>query len=192
MTKSELIERIVTHQGLLSSKDVELAIKTMLEQMSQCLATGDRIEIRGFGSFSLHYRAPRVGVTPRPASRSASKASSYRTSSPAKSCATGSTKKTRPKPEHSRSNLMRNLKRALAAIFVLLLAAVVLFFVLENQQPVALVLFGWAAPEMPVAVLVLAALVIGLAIGPLLGAYGVQRSKRKIKASARQAALSGN
>ena len=44
MTKSELIERIVTHQGLLSSKDVELAIKTMLEQMSQCLATGDYLE----------------------------------------------------------------------------------------------------------------------------------------------------
>ena len=64
MTKSELIERIVTHQGQLSAKDVELAIKTMLEQMSQALATGDRIEIRGFGSFSLHYRAPRVG-TPR-------------------------------------------------------------------------------------------------------------------------------
>lgn len=65
MTKSELIERIVTHQGLLSSKDVELAIKTMLEQMSQCLATGDRIEIRGFGSFSLHYRSPRVGRNPK-------------------------------------------------------------------------------------------------------------------------------
>ncbi|MGC3523922.1 HU family DNA-binding protein, partial [Pseudomonas aeruginosa] len=47
MTKSELIERIVTHQGQLSAKDVELAIKTMLEQMSQALATGDRIEIRG-------------------------------------------------------------------------------------------------------------------------------------------------
>src|SRR3546814_20698801 len=57
--------RIVTHQGLLSSKDVELAIKTMLEQMSQCLATGDRIEIRGFGSFSLHYRPPRVGRNPK-------------------------------------------------------------------------------------------------------------------------------
>src|SRR3546814_3121880 len=65
MTKSELIERIVTQQGLLSSKDVELAIKTMLEQMAQALATGDRIEIRGFGSFSLHYRAPRVGRNPR-------------------------------------------------------------------------------------------------------------------------------
>jgi len=87
---------------------------------------------------------------------------------------------------------MRNLKRALAALFVLLLAAVVLFFVLENQQAVSLVLFGWSAPEVPVAVLVLAALVIGLAIGPLLGAYGVHRSKRKIRASARQAALSGN
>jgi integration host factor subunit beta len=81
MTKSELIERIVTHQGLLSSKDVELAIKTMLEQMSQCLATGDRIEIRGFGSFSLHYRAPRVGRNPKPVSPSASTASSFRISS---------------------------------------------------------------------------------------------------------------
>jgi len=87
---------------------------------------------------------------------------------------------------------MRNLKRALAALFVLLLAAVVLFFVLENQQPVALMLFGWAAPAMPVAVPVLAALVLGLAVGPLLGAYGVQRSKRKIRATARQAVLSGN
>ena len=65
MTKSELIERIVTHQGQLSSKDVELAIKTMLEQMSQALATGDRIEIRGFGSFSLHYRPPRMGRNPK-------------------------------------------------------------------------------------------------------------------------------
>ncbi len=65
MTKSELIERIVTHQGQLSSRDVELAIKTMLEQMAHALAAGDRIEIRGFGSFSLHYRAPRIGRNPK-------------------------------------------------------------------------------------------------------------------------------
>lgn len=65
MTKSELIERIVTQQGQLSSRDVELAIKTMLEQMAQALSTGDRIEIRGFGSFSLHFRAPRVGRNPK-------------------------------------------------------------------------------------------------------------------------------
>jgi len=87
---------------------------------------------------------------------------------------------------------MRNLKRALAALFVLLLAAVVLFFVLENQQAVALVLFGWSTPEVPVAVPVLAALVVGLAVGPLLGAYGVQRSKRKIRASVRQSVMNGN
>src|SRR5690606_8119456 len=65
MTKSELIERIVTQQGQLSSKDVEQAIKNMLEQMSEALATGERIEIRGFGSFSLHYREPRVGRNPK-------------------------------------------------------------------------------------------------------------------------------
>lgn len=65
MTKSELIERIVSYQGQLSSRDVELAIKTMLEQMAQALSAGDRIEIRGFGSFSLHYRAPRTGRNPK-------------------------------------------------------------------------------------------------------------------------------
>lgn len=65
MTKSELIERIVSCQGQLSSKDVELAIKTMLEQMAHALSTGERIEIRGFGSFSLHYRSPRTGRNPK-------------------------------------------------------------------------------------------------------------------------------
>lgn len=65
MTKSELIERIVAKQAQLSAKDVELAVKTILEQMSQTLASGDRIEIRGFGSFSLHYRAPRKGRNPK-------------------------------------------------------------------------------------------------------------------------------
>ncbi|MEJ2042805.1 MAG: integration host factor subunit beta [Reinekea sp.] len=65
MTKSELIERIVDRQGQLSVRDVELAIKTMLEHMAQALAAGERIEIRGFGSFSLHYRSPRVGRNPK-------------------------------------------------------------------------------------------------------------------------------
>ena len=65
MTKSELIERIVEQQGPLSARDVELAIKAMLEHMSSTLAAGERIEIRGFGSFSLHYRAPRIGRNPK-------------------------------------------------------------------------------------------------------------------------------
>jgi integration host factor subunit beta len=65
VTKSELIERIVDRQGQLSVRDVELAIKTMLEHMAQALAAGERIEIRGFGSFSLHYRSPRVGRNPK-------------------------------------------------------------------------------------------------------------------------------
>jgi len=65
MTKSELIEVIAREQNHLAYRDVELAVKCMLEQMSQALATGDRIEIRGFGSFSLHYRPPRVGRNPK-------------------------------------------------------------------------------------------------------------------------------
>lgn len=65
LTKSELIERVAQKQSQLSQKDVELAIKTMIEEMSQTLATGGRIEIRGFGSFSLHYRSPRIGRNPK-------------------------------------------------------------------------------------------------------------------------------
>ena len=65
MTKSELIDHITGKQTQLSSKDVELAIKAILENMSQVLSGGGRIEIRGFGSFSLHYRVPRVGRNPK-------------------------------------------------------------------------------------------------------------------------------
>ncbi|WP_020681632.1 integration host factor subunit beta [Marinobacterium rhizophilum] len=65
MTKSELIERLIDRHNQLSVKDVELAVKAMLDHMTEALAHGDRIEIRGFGSFSLHYRAPRVGRNPK-------------------------------------------------------------------------------------------------------------------------------
>ena len=65
MTKSELIEILASKQPQLNPKDVELAVKTILEHMAQVLASGERIEIRGFGSFSLHYRPPRVGRNPK-------------------------------------------------------------------------------------------------------------------------------
>jgi integration host factor subunit beta len=60
-----LIDRIAAKQPQLSVKDIELAVKAVLEHMSQTLATGERIEIRGFGSFSLHYREPRQGRNPK-------------------------------------------------------------------------------------------------------------------------------
>ncbi len=65
MTKSELIEIIGRHQPHLPVKDVELAIKCIIEQMNLALSSGERIEIRGFGSFSLHMRPPRVGRNPK-------------------------------------------------------------------------------------------------------------------------------
>ena len=65
VTKSELMEVLSRKQPQLAYKDIELAVKTILEQMTQSLSTGDRIEIRGFGSFSLHYRPPRMGRNPK-------------------------------------------------------------------------------------------------------------------------------
>ena len=65
MTKSDLIAVLARKQGHLKDKDVELAVKSLLDQMSGALADGERIEIRGFGSFSLHYRPPRIGRNPK-------------------------------------------------------------------------------------------------------------------------------
>ncbi|MFW5426006.1 MAG: integration host factor subunit beta [Methylophagaceae bacterium] len=65
MTKSDLIEKLSEQQSLLNYRDVELAVKLMLGQMSNSLAGGERIEIRGFGSFTLHHRPPRVGRNPK-------------------------------------------------------------------------------------------------------------------------------
>ncbi|MDY6941896.1 MAG: integration host factor subunit beta [Pseudomonadota bacterium] len=65
MTKSELIDEIARQQSHLEHKDIELAVKSILDIMSVALAEGERIEIRGFGSFSLHHRPPRMGRNPK-------------------------------------------------------------------------------------------------------------------------------
>ncbi len=65
MTKSDLIDALAAQQPQLVFRDVELAVKELLEQMADALATGDRIEVRGFGSFSLHHRPSRVGRNPK-------------------------------------------------------------------------------------------------------------------------------
>jgi integration host factor subunit beta len=65
MTKSELIEVLARKQNHIAYKDVEHAVKTLLDQMGESLAAGERIEIRGFGSFSLRFRPPRLGRNPK-------------------------------------------------------------------------------------------------------------------------------
>jgi integration host factor subunit beta len=65
LTKSDLIDNLSRSQSHLAYKDVELAVKSLIEMMSNALSVGERIEIRGFGSFSLHYRPPRVGRNPK-------------------------------------------------------------------------------------------------------------------------------
>ena len=65
MTKSELIEILAQRQAHLKGEDVDLSVKALLEMMGGSLANGERIEIRGFGSFSLHYRPPRLGRNPK-------------------------------------------------------------------------------------------------------------------------------
>ena len=65
MTKSDLIEQLAASRMHMPAKDVEAAIKEILEQMGSSLQDADRVEIRGFGGFSLHYRAPRVGLNPK-------------------------------------------------------------------------------------------------------------------------------
>lgn len=65
MTKSELIDLIARRQHQLPHKDIELAINLIVENLSVALAQDERIEVRGFGSFTLHHRKPRIGRNPK-------------------------------------------------------------------------------------------------------------------------------
>lgn len=65
ITRSELIETLVEKQPHLAHRDVELAVKAVLDRMAGAFELGNRIEIRGFGSFSLHYRPARIGRNPK-------------------------------------------------------------------------------------------------------------------------------
>lgn len=65
MTKSDLIDVLAAEQPQLIYRDVELAVKGLLDRMASALSEGERIEVRGFGSFSLHHRPSRVGRNPK-------------------------------------------------------------------------------------------------------------------------------
>lgn len=65
MTKSELIDRLAARQTHLMQKDVELAVRLVLDRISLALAHQNRVEIRGFGSFALHHRPSRIGRNPK-------------------------------------------------------------------------------------------------------------------------------
>lgn len=65
MTRSELIEQLVLKNPTLLAKDIKRGVKEILEQMSKTLEDGERIEVRGFGTFCLHHRKARIGRNPR-------------------------------------------------------------------------------------------------------------------------------
>lgn len=65
MTKSELIAALAASYPQLAASDADIAVKTIIDAMTQSLADGHRIEIRGFGSFALSQRAPRIGRNPK-------------------------------------------------------------------------------------------------------------------------------
>jgi len=75
---------------------------------------------------------------------------------------------------------MRNLKRVLLGVFILLLILVILAFVLENQQSVSLLFLGWAGPQLPVSLVMVLALLIGMLIGPVLGWF-LGRASRTVR-----------
>jgi integration host factor subunit beta len=65
MTRSDLVEELAARFGQLTHRDAEFAVKTLLDAMSDALVRGHRIELRGFGSFSISRRPPRMGRNPR-------------------------------------------------------------------------------------------------------------------------------
>ncbi len=79
---------------------------------------------------------------------------------------------------------MFGLKRALLFFFMLLIVALVVLFVLENQQVVSLVMFGWSMSDVPLAIPMILALLLGFSVGPILGVYIVMRAKCRLRSEA--------
>jgi len=89
MTKSELINRLAERYSQLVAKDAEYAVKTILDAMTNALASGQRIEIRGFGSFALNSRPPRIGRNPKSGDKVMVPENGCRTLNRASNCANG-------------------------------------------------------------------------------------------------------
>ena len=65
MTRSELIAKLASNHAQLTARDIELTVRTILDEMSRVLSKGGRVELRGFGSFCLNHRPPRNGRNPK-------------------------------------------------------------------------------------------------------------------------------
>ena len=65
MTKSELIARLAEQNPHLYQRDIERIVATILDEITSALSRGDRVELRGFGAFSVKRRGPRIGRNPR-------------------------------------------------------------------------------------------------------------------------------
>ena len=92
MTRSDLVEELAARFTQLTHRDAEFAVKTVLDAMSTAMVKGHRIEIRGFGSFSINRRPPGLAEIHAPAKACKSLKNAFRTSNPAKPCAKPSTK----------------------------------------------------------------------------------------------------
>ena len=89
MTKSELIQRLADQNPNLFRRDIERIVSTIFDEISDALHRGGRVELRGFGAFSVKERAERVGRNPRTGNRSMSRRNTCLSSRPARTCATG-------------------------------------------------------------------------------------------------------
>ena len=87
MTRSDLVEELAAQFGQLNQRDAEQAVKTILDAVSDALVRGHRIEIRGFGSFAINHRQPRIGRNPRSGSPFRFLPSAFPISSQARPCA---------------------------------------------------------------------------------------------------------
>jgi integration host factor subunit beta len=65
ITKSDLVKALSKNQRYLAPKDVEVAVRSLINMLSNSLSSGERIEVRGFGSFNLRYHPSRIGRNPR-------------------------------------------------------------------------------------------------------------------------------
>jgi integration host factor subunit beta len=205
MTKSDLIAELARRFPQLVAKDADMSVKMILDAMAEALARGDRIEIRGFGSFALNYRPPRVGRNPKSGDKVEVPKNGCRISRQARNCGSASTVRWSRSDARlsvaywravtrvaARFSVRRVIVRALLWASRIVLFLFLFAFAVKNTEPVGVRFLLNTVWHAPLVIVLLAFFVAGaaLAVLSLIGrVFGLRREVARLKRQrARQSA----
>ena len=188
MIKSELVQRIADRNPHLYLRDVEKIVNAILDEIVKALARGDRVELRGFGAFSVKHRDARPGRNPRTGAHVPSTKKPCRSSRPARKCANGSMRRLSQLIAAAR---FLQMKRLLEVLILLPLAIIGLALAVANRHAVMVSFDPFTstsagAVEAPLFIVLIVALIVGVLLGGFFTWLSQGKHRRALRGESRR------